>query len=115
VVVCFGSIDLNLQHSALCSVLTGNCIAGFQIVEFLKERGVKFISQLNELLGLSPFSLRGKGTRRGEGVNGLVDEVIAVLPVEKLKELFKNKLINSPDFRKLVEAIASPEFRVNIK
>jgi hypothetical protein len=64
---------------------------------------------------LPTFSVRGKGTRRGEGVNGLVDDIIKVLPVEKLKELFKDKLINSPNFRRLVDAIRSPEFKVNIR
>lgn len=43
-----------------------------------------------------------------------MDDVIKVLPVERLKELFKDKLINSPDFRRLIDAIQSPEFKVNI-
>jgi hypothetical protein len=64
---------------------------------------------------LPTFSVRGKGTRRGKGVDGLVEDIIKVLPVEKLKELFKDKLINSPDFRRLVDAIRSPEFKVNVQ
>jgi hypothetical protein len=63
---------------------------------------------------LPTLSVRDKATRRGKGVNGLVDDVIKVLPVERLKELFKDKLINSPDFRRLIDAIQSPEFKVNI-
>jgi hypothetical protein len=59
--------------------------------------------------------VRDKATRRGEGVNGLVDDVIEVLPVERLKEVFEDKLINSPDFRRLIDAIRSPEFKVTIQ
>jgi hypothetical protein len=64
---------------------------------------------------LPTFSVRDESTRKGKGINGLVDDVIKVLPVERLKEIFKDKLINSIEFRRLVDAIRSPEFKVNIQ
>jgi hypothetical protein len=63
---------------------------------------------------LPPIS-PSKHTRRGVGVSGLIDDVIAVLPLEELRALFDNKLETSQDFKELVEAIQSPEFAVNIQ
>jgi hypothetical protein len=41
--------------------------------------------------------------------------VIDALPIEELKRVVKDKLINSPEFRKLVEVLVSPELKVNIQ
>jgi hypothetical protein len=89
----------------------------FKFINFLNDRGIdvaEILNQIHEILGLPPYP-RSKNTRRGEGVSGLINDVIAVLPTEELKALFDKKLETSKDFKDLVEAIQSPEFAVNIQ
>jgi len=50
----------------------------------------------------------------GVGIYGLIDDVVAVLPVSELKTLFDKKMKTSKDFRTLVTAIHSPEYAVII-
>jgi hypothetical protein len=69
---------------------------------------------IHEVIGLPPYAVR-KNTRRGVGINGLIDDVIAVLPIDELKALFEEKLKTSEDFKVFIEAIRSPEFQVNIQ
>ncbi|GFG28203.1 hypothetical protein Cfor_06522, partial [Coptotermes formosanus] len=81
-------------------------------VRFINELGVDvyaIINKIHEILGLPPFEPK-KDIRRGVGINGLIDDVIAVLPLEDLRALFDRKLETSEDFRALVKAIQSPEF-----
>ncbi|XP_069704566.1 uncharacterized protein [Periplaneta americana] len=82
---------------------------------FLKEHGldvVDYINEIHSIIGLPPFVPPSRRhTRRGVGINGLIDDVIAILPVDELKALFQEKLETSPDFKALYEAIRSPEFQ----
>jgi hypothetical protein len=41
--------------------------------------------------------------------------VISVLPIDELKALFEEKQKTSEDFKALINAIQSPEFKVNIQ
>jgi hypothetical protein len=70
------------------------------------------IDQVHEILGLPPYP-KSKTTRRGKGINGLIDDVIAALPIDELQELFEKKKETSPDFQAFLKAIQSPEFNVN--
>jgi hypothetical protein len=63
---------------------------------------------------LPPYE-ESKNTRRGVGIKGLLEDLLAVLPTDKLLDLFQEKQESSPDFKALVDAIRSPEFEVNIK
>ncbi|CAK9829267.1 Protein G12 [Anthophora retusa] len=45
------------------------------------------------------------------GVKGLVDAVIAVLPRDKFKALYQEKMANSPAFKTFIEKIQSPDFQ----
>lgn len=45
------------------------------------------------------------------GLDGLLDDIIAVLPQEDLRALFDDKMENSPVFRSVVEIVTSDEFR----
>ena len=85
-------------------------------MKFLSDHGIDVVAIINtihDVLGLPPFQPK-QSTRRGVGINGLIDDVIAVLPLDDLRALFDEKLKNSEDFRALVEAIQSPEFAVRI-
>jgi hypothetical protein len=54
----------------------------------------------------------GKHIRRGVGISGLIDDIIAVLPIDDLVALIQQKLATSEDFRHYYEIILSPEFQV---
>jgi hypothetical protein len=85
-------------------------------VRFITELGVDIQAINNkilEILGLPPFHPM-QSTRRGVGLNGLIDDVIKVLPIEELKSLFEKKLETSPDFQAFVAAIQSTEYAVSI-
>jgi hypothetical protein len=56
----------------------------------------------------------GKHIRRGVGISGLIDDIIAVLPIDDLKALFDKKLETSEAFKAFYETIQSPEFEVTI-
>jgi hypothetical protein len=56
----------------------------------------------------------GKHTPRGVGISGLIDDIIAVLPIDDLKALFDEKLETSEAFKAFYETIQSPEFAVTI-
>lgn len=45
------------------------------------------------------------------GLDGLLDDIIAVLPQEDLRALFDDKMENSPVFRSVVEIVTSDELR----
>jgi hypothetical protein len=40
--------------------------------------------------------------------------LIAILPLDELRALFEEKLKSSEDFKALIDAIRSPEFKVNV-
>jgi hypothetical protein len=62
---------------------------------------------------LPPFEQR-HSARRGVGVSGLLEDVLAVLPLDDLKALFDEKVQTSEDFQALIAGIQSPEFAVSI-
>ncbi|XP_069688223.1 protein G12-like [Periplaneta americana] len=83
---------------------------------FLKDHVLDVVDYINEnhsIIGLPPFVPPSRRhARRGVGINGLIDDVIAILPVDELKALFPEKMETSPDFKALYDAIRSPEFQV---
>ena len=53
-----------------------------------------------------------RSAAKGTGLQGLIDDVLAVIPIDKLKALFDEKLESSPDFKALYDAIRGEEFQV---
>lgn len=47
----------------------------------------------------------------GGGLDGLIDDIIAVLPKEELRALFEDKMQNREVFRAVVEIMTSDELR----
>uniref|UniRef100_UPI00035AC992 Green fluorescent protein n=1 Tax=Blattella germanica TaxID=6973 RepID=UPI00035AC992 len=85
-------------------------------LNFLEANGlnaIDFLNGIHDLLGIPhiPVSGRKYHIRRGVGITGLIDDVLAILPIEDLKALFNEKLETSPDFLALYNAIRSPEFQ----
>jgi hypothetical protein len=85
-------------------------------VDFIVVHGVDaygIINTVHDILGLPPYGSKYH-TRRGVGINGLLQDVIANLPLDELKALFDEKKGTSPDFQDLLIAIQSDEFAVSI-
>jgi hypothetical protein len=86
-------------------------------VKFFTDLGVDvntIINTIHEFLGLPPYQPK-HSTRRGVGFSGLIEDIIAILPVDELKALFDEKIQTSPEFQALIAGIQSPEFAVSIR
>ncbi|XP_063986109.1 uncharacterized protein LOC135167154 [Diachasmimorpha longicaudata] len=84
---------------------------------YLQQSGLdvyKVVNKLHEFMGLPPLVPRMALGRITGGVAGLIADVKAVLPVEKFKALYKEKMTSSPDFKSMVERLRSPKFQVII-
>lgn len=101
-------------------------------IAFLEETGLhanEIINQLHQFMGLHPWNppsrlyrqaraaalIRPSGLRRGTGLSGLVDDIIAILPIDDLHDLFLYKQANSPEFQEMVKRVQSPEFQAMVK
>jgi len=51
----------------------------------------------------------------GVGIYGLIDDVIALLPLDDLKELFDKKMETREYFKAVVTVMHSPVFMVSIQ
>ena len=76
-------------------------------------KAIDFLNNIQDLRGIPhiPVAAR-KHLRRGVGITGLIDDIIAILPVDDLYALFQEKLETSAEFKALYDAIRSPEFQV---
>lgn len=92
----------------------------FQAFIFLADKGYDVdsaINYINKALELPPFEKpqlavpnKGDEILRGTGMTGLIEDVVATLPMKEMKELFESKLETSPEVAELFETINSPEF-----
>jgi len=100
----------------VCSVSTGVCISLFQCLKFITDYGVDvyaLIYEVNYILGLPPLPTTNT-THMGVGIYGLIDDVIALLPLNDLKTLIDNKLETRDYLKTLLTALKSPVFVVSI-
>ena len=65
------------------------------------------------MLGYPPFQPTNTA-RKGVGFPGLIDDVIAVLPLQDMTAFLDNKMETGEFFKTLLTAIRPPEFTVNI-
>ncbi|CAL7935489.1 unnamed protein product [Xylocopa violacea] len=94
-----------------------------ELVKYLANAGLDIyglIQKVHKLFGMEDYvppkwTTREAASRhtlvnRG-GVKHLVDDVIAVLPLDKFKALFQQKMQNSPAFKTFVEKLRSDDFQ----
>ncbi|XP_015127123.1 uncharacterized protein LOC107048468 [Diachasma alloeum] len=84
---------------------------------YLQQSGLdvyKVVNKLHELMGLPPLVPRVALARITGGVAGLIADIKAVLPVEKFRALYKEKLTSSPEFKSMIERLRSPKFQAII-
>jgi hypothetical protein len=85
-------------------------------LKFISDQGVDiyaFILEVYDFLGLPPFQPTNT-TCMGVGIYGLIDDVVAVLPVDDLKALFYMKMETREYLKTVVTTIHSPVFVVSI-
>ncbi|XP_049774591.1 uncharacterized protein LOC126162248 isoform X14 [Schistocerca cancellata] len=82
-------------------------------LNYLQESGLdvyKYVNALHDFLGLPQLTPPSK-LRHTRSIRSMVDEILAILPLEELRALFDEKLETSPDFKELYDRIRSPEFQ----
>uniref|UniRef100_A0A1L8DRE9 Putative microvillar protein with insect allergen related repeat n=1 Tax=Nyssomyia neivai TaxID=330878 RepID=A0A1L8DRE9_9DIPT len=80
-------------------------------LKFLQNAGLDVYDLLNQLGGLLNLPpVKPTFARRGTGLDGFLNDVLALLPKDKLVALFKEKLQTSPEFKAFVDKVTSPEF-----
>lgn len=93
----------------------------FQAFTFLSDKGYDIqsaIDFINDALNLPPFEkmeIKEDRVARGAGIKGLIEDIMATLPMNDIKKLFEDKLETSPEIAELFETINSPEFMDIIK
>lgn len=84
-------------------------------MNYLQNNGVDvydFLDKLHLLLGLPPFVPYSLGkVPNGKGVRGMVDEIEAILPLDKIEALYYEKLETSVDFQNLIKMMSSDDFK----
>lgn len=88
------------------------------ILAFLEESGInvsEIMNEIHDIIGLPPFHPFARFSNipfaAGGGLTGLIADIKAILPIEKIKALYYEKLENSPSFQKLIKRLSSPEFQ----
>uniref|UniRef100_A0A182VSV6 Protein G12 n=1 Tax=Anopheles minimus TaxID=112268 RepID=A0A182VSV6_9DIPT len=77
------------------------------LLNYLEDAGVPAYDSLNavaDFLGLTPLKPTIRSLRSG-GLNGLLEEALAMLPHEELEAMFEEKLKTSPEFKALFEKL----------
>lgn len=90
------------------------------MLNYLQSNGLDvygLVNKLHDFLDLPPLiqALRKHVARRGVGVRGLLDDIEALLPLEKIKALYEDKLMSSPDFAALIEHLKSDEMKAMVQ
>jgi len=87
------------------------------LMDYIHNAGIdiyKIVNLLNEALGLpslTPPSTFVVGTQITGGIKGYVNDIMAVLPKQKLQELYEQKLKSSKAFKKFIEQLESKNFQ----
>lgn len=87
-------------------------------MKYLQENGLNvyyYVKKLHEYLNLPEFVPKLRSLNRLGGVRGMLDEIEAILPSDKFKELFYEKLETSPAFLYLIERMRGDEFKNILK
>ncbi|XP_011299770.1 uncharacterized protein [Fopius arisanus] len=81
---------------------------------YLQESGLNIydaINKLHDFIGLAPITHQGLSRGITGGLNGMIQDIKAILPLDKIKDLYYEKMATSPAFKKLIERLHSPKFQ----
>ncbi|GAB1863924.1 Protein G12 [Camponotus japonicus] len=104
----FKKLVLDVEHLPEIKVL----------MDYIHHAGIdiyQIVNKVNDFLKLAhltppDFTQRVHKQISG-GIRGLVDDVLAVLPVDELNDLYEEKLKTSPEFKKFVDQLKSDNFQ----
>ncbi|XP_058805216.1 uncharacterized protein LOC131672179 [Phymastichus coffea] len=83
------------------------------LLKYLEDAGLnvyELINKLHHLLGIDPIRPRSQYKITG-GLPGFIEDLKALLPLEKLQKLYKEKLETSEEFATLISMLKSAEFQ----
>nr|CAD7418041.1 unnamed protein product [Timema poppensis] len=83
------------------------------LYDYLYKSGVdiyNFVNNINDLLGLPHVEPKTRSLPSKRTFREFLDEIEAILPIDDMIALFKEKQQSSPDFAAFVDRISSPEF-----
>ncbi|XP_072742876.1 protein G12-like [Anoplolepis gracilipes] len=89
------------------------------LMDYIHNAGIdiyKCVNMLNDILGLdhlTPPNVLNKQISKQitGGIRGYVDDILAILPLDLLDSMYKEKLETSPEFKKFVEQLESENFQ----
>ncbi|XP_049827126.1 uncharacterized protein LOC126266714 isoform X5 [Schistocerca gregaria] len=86
----------------------------YDLLNFLEDSGLDpygFLNMIHDFLGIPQISRPASRMRRSNrSLKSMLDEILAILPVDELKALYNEKLETSPDFAELINRLSSDEF-----
>ncbi|XP_008208307.1 uncharacterized protein LOC100115024 [Nasonia vitripennis] len=85
-----------------------------ELLNYLEDAGLTaydFINKINDILGIDRISPKATFRTITGGLPGFIKDIKAVLPIDMIEKLYKEKLETSPDFAELVKRLSSQEFQ----
>jgi hypothetical protein len=85
-------------------------------LKYIDDNGVDvygIVNAVHDILGYPPFQPTNS-TRKGAGIQGFKDDLIAALPVDDMKALVYKKMEANEFYKALVTAIQNHDFTVRI-
>ncbi|KAL7298186.1 hypothetical protein TKK_0009182 [Trichogramma kaykai] len=87
-----------------------------ELINYLEQAGLpayKYVNKLNDFLEIPHIHPRMRFgiLRRTGGIPGFIKDVKALIPVDKMEKLYKEKLHTSKDFAALIHKLSSPDFQ----
>ncbi|XP_047115603.1 uncharacterized protein LOC124795576 [Schistocerca piceifrons] len=86
----------------------------YDLLNFLEDSGLDpygFLNMIHDFLGIPQITKPASRMRRSSrSLKSMLDEILAILPVDELKALYNEKLETSPDFAELINRLSSDEF-----
>ena len=84
------------------------------VLKYLQDSGLDaygFLNKIHDLLGIPQFHPSGRISRVSGGIPGMIADIKALLPIEKIEALYHEKLETSPAFANLIKRLGAPEFQ----
>lgn len=87
-----------------------------KLMDFIHNAGIdiyKIVNMLNDLLGLGHLTPPDYAATKqiSGGIRGYVDDIMDILPVDLLNDMYEDKLENSPEFAKFIKQLESDNFQ----
>jgi len=87
-----------------------------ELMDYIHHAGIdiyKIVNMMNDLLGLGHLTPPdfAVGKQITGGIRGYVDDIMAILPLDELNDMYEEKLKTSPEFAKFIDQLKSDNFQ----